>query len=220
MAERRGYGDPCGIARGLDIMGTRWALLVVRELLLGPKRFGDLRAGLPGASAETLAQRLRQLEEEGVVDRTTLPPPASARVYELTPWGYDLRPVVLALGRWGSHAPFPPGDAALSPDAMMLALPTMFDPQRADGLDATHEVRLDEHVFQARVTGGELELSRGPADDPAAVITTDTATLPELLWRDLTLEEAERTDTVVIEGSRRAARRFLRLFSAPVRSTP
>ncbi len=219
MAERRGYGDPCGIARGLDIVGTRWALLVVRELLLGPKRFGDLRAGLPGMSAETLVQRLRQLEEEGVVERTTLPPPASARAYELTPWGYDLRPVVLALGRWGSHAPFPPGDAALSPDAMMLALPTMFDPRRADGVDATHEVRLGEHVFQARVTGGELELARGPADDPATVIATNTVTLPEVLWRDLTLEEAERAGTLSIEGSRRAARRFLGLFSAPVRST-
>ena len=103
MAERRGYGDPCGIARGLDVVGTRWALLVVRELLLGPKRFGDLRAGLPGMSAETLGQRLRQLEEEGVVRRTTLPPPASVPVYELTDWGHELRPVILALGAWGSQ---------------------------------------------------------------------------------------------------------------------
>ena len=124
--------------------------------------------------------------------------------------------MVLALGRWGSHAPFPRGDAALSPDAMMLALPTVFDPERADGLDATHEVRLGEHFFQARVTGGKLELSRGPADDPAAVIATDTVTLPELLWRDRTLEDAERAGNLAIDGSRRAARRFLGLFSAPV----
>ena len=214
MAERRGYGDPCGIARGLDVVGTRWALLVVRELMLGPKRFGDLRAGLPGMSAETLAQRLRQLEEEGVVRRTTLPPPASARVYELTDWGYDLRPVILALGRWGSHAPFPPGDTPLSPDAMMLALPTAFDSARADGIDATYGVRLGEHAFRVRVEGGELDIARGTADEADAVIATDTATLPELLWRDLTVEQAEGADTLAIEGSRRAARRFLGLFGA------
>jgi DNA-binding HxlR family transcriptional regulator len=214
MAKRRGYGDPCGIARGLDVVGTRWALLVVRELMLGPKRFGDLRVGLPGLSAETLGRRLRQLEKEGVVRRITLPPPASARVYELTDWGYDLRPVILALGRWGSHAPFPPGDTPLSPDAMMLALPTVFDSARADGLDATYGVRLGEHAFRVRVEGGELDIARGTGDEAEAVIATDTATLPELLWRDLTVERAERAGRLAIEGSRRAARRFLGLFGA------
>ena len=215
MTERRGYGDPCGIARGLDIVGTRWALLVVRELMLGPKRFGDLRAGLPGMSAETLAQRLRQLEDEGVVQRATLPPPASARVYELTPWGYDLEPVILALGRWGSHAPFPPGDTPLSPDAMMLALPSVFDPGRADGVDAAYEVRLADHRFRVRVADATLDLARGAADDPVAVLASDTTTLPQVLWHGLALEDAERTGTLAIEGSRRAARQFLRLFAAP-----
>jgi DNA-binding HxlR family transcriptional regulator len=214
MTERRGYGDPCGIARGLDVVGTRWALLVVRELMLGPKRFGDLRAGLPGMSAETLAQRLRQLEDEGVVRRTTLPPPARARVYELTDWGYDLRPVILALGRWGSRAPFPPGDAPLSPDAMMLALPTAFDAARARDVDATYGVRLGEHAFRVSVEAGELDVARGDADDADAVIATDTVTLPELLWRDLTVDDAERAGTLEISGSRRAARRFLGLFGA------
>ena len=214
MAERRGYGDPCGIARGLDVVGTRWALLVVRELMLGPKRFGDLRAGLPGMSAETLAQRLRQLDDEGVVRHTTLPPPASAPVYELTDWGYELRPVILALGRWGSQAPFPPGDAELSPDAMMLALPTMFDPGRAAGADGTFEVRLGEHAFRVRVDKGELDIARGGADAPDAVVATDTATLPELLWRELPVEQAESAGRLTVEGSRRAARRFLKLFAS------
>ena len=144
--------------------------------------------GLPGMSAETLGQRLRQLEEQGVVRRTTLPPPASVRVYELTDWGYDLRPVILALGRWGSQAPFPPGDTPLSPDAMMLALPTVFDPARADGVDAAYGVQLGEHAFRVRVEGGELDIARGAADEADAVIATDTVTLPELLWRDLTVE--------------------------------
>jgi DNA-binding HxlR family transcriptional regulator len=214
MIERRGYGDRCGIARGLDVVGTRWALLVVRELMLGPKRFGDLRAGLPGMSAETLGQRLRQLEEEGVVRRSTLPPPASVPVYELTEWGHDLRPVILALGRWGSQAPFPRGDTPLSPDAMMLALPTMFDSAQADGVDATYGVRLGEHTFRIRVEGGALDLARGTTDDADTVISTDTVTLPELLWRDLKVEQAEEAGTLAIDGSRREARRFLALFGS------
>ncbi|MBV9335437.1 MAG: helix-turn-helix transcriptional regulator, partial [Solirubrobacterales bacterium] len=105
---KRTYGDACGIARALDVVGERWALLVVRELLLGPKRFTDLRAGLPHLSPDVLAQRLRELEQGGVVRRAKLPPPAGSRVYELTEWGRELEPVVLGLGLWGSsRAPFP-----------------------------------------------------------------------------------------------------------------
>src|SRR3954465_204093 len=98
----RTYGDRCGIARALDVVGERWALLVVRELLLGPKRFTDLRAGLPNIGPDVLAQRLRDLEGSGLVRRATLPPPAASAVYELTERGADLEEVVLALGRWGS----------------------------------------------------------------------------------------------------------------------
>src|ERR687889_2824463 len=104
----RSYGDRCGIARALDVVGERWALLVVRELLLGPKRFTDLRAGLPNVGPDVLAQRLRELEAAGVVRRAKLPPPAASKVYELTPRGAELEPVILALGRWGSVAPVPP----------------------------------------------------------------------------------------------------------------
>src|SRR6187401_1310870 len=106
---KRTYGDRCGVARALDLVGERWALLVVRELLLGPKRFTDLRAGLPGLSPDVLSQRLRELEQAGILARRTLPPPAASQVYELTDRGHELRPVVLALGRWGSRAPFPSG---------------------------------------------------------------------------------------------------------------
>src|SRR4051794_8066328 len=120
MAGRRTYGDSCGIARALDLVGERWALLVVRELMLGPKRFTDLRAGLRNLSADVLAQRLRQLEAAGVVRRRTLPPPAGSRVYELTDWGRDLEPALLALGRWGSRAALPPGSGPLGADALML----------------------------------------------------------------------------------------------------
>src|SRR5258706_120419 len=103
MTDRRSYGDPCGIARALDLVGERWALLVVRELVLGPKRFTDLRDGLPGLSPDVLTERLRDLEQAGIVRRRTLAPPAGSRVYELTGWGRELEPVLVALGRWGSR---------------------------------------------------------------------------------------------------------------------
>src|SRR3954463_5634306 len=109
----RTYGDRCGVARALDVVGERWALLVVRELLLGPKRFTDLRAGLPHVSADVLTQRLKELEQAGVWRRGTLPPPAGSRIYELTERGRELEPIVISLGRWGSVAPFPPGDAQI-----------------------------------------------------------------------------------------------------------
>src|SRR5438105_13875410 len=118
MPPKRTYGDRCGIARALDLIGERWALLVVRELLLGPKRFTDLRAGLPHVGPDILAQRLRELEQTGVVRRGKLPPPASARVYELTDRGLSLEPVVLALGRWGSQAPLPAERGELGVDAL------------------------------------------------------------------------------------------------------
>src|SRR5919107_2204104 len=105
MDGKRTYGDRCGVARALDIVGERWALLVVRDLLLGPKRFTDLRAGLPHVSPDVLSQRLRELEEAGIVRRTKLPPPAGARVYELTERGRGLQPIVIELGRWGSATP-------------------------------------------------------------------------------------------------------------------
>src|SRR3954470_22099333 len=139
MQVKRTYGDRCGIARALDVVGDRWALLVVRELLLGPKRFTDLRAGLPNLGPDVLAQRLRELEANGVVQRRTLAPPASSRVYELTDWGRGLEPVILDLGRWGSQTGLPSGGARLGPDSTVLALKTMFDPSAADGFSATFE---------------------------------------------------------------------------------
>ena len=130
MSSKRTYGDRCGIARALDLVGERWALLVVRELLLGPKRFTDLRAGLPHVGPDVLSQRLRELERAGIVCRRILAPPAASRVYELTEWGQELEPVVLGLGRWGSRSPVPGDDAVFGPDSAALALKTLFAPAR------------------------------------------------------------------------------------------
>jgi DNA-binding HxlR family transcriptional regulator len=208
MASKRSYGDPCGIARALDIVGERWALLVVRELVLGPKRFTDLRAGLRNLSPDVLAQRLRQLEDAGVVQRRVLPPPAGSRVYELTEWGRDLEPVLLALGRWGSRAALPGGDVPLGADALMLALPTLFDPSRAGGLSARYALRLGQDEFHARVHKARLDVGRTADGAPDAVISAEPPALAQVLWHDRPLDGSG----VEVEGSRSAVERFLELF--------
>jgi DNA-binding HxlR family transcriptional regulator len=215
MATRRTYGDRCGVARALDLVGDRWALLVVRELLLGPKRFTDLRVGLPNVGPDVLAQRLRELEEIGVVRRDTLPPPAASRVYELTPWGRELEPIVLSLGRWGSRAPFPPGDARIGVDAAVIALKTLFDPAAAEDPSATYELRIGEQRFSVRVADGGLVVERGAASAPDAVIDTDPGTLSAVLWHGRPLDEAQRAGDLAVEGSMPAVRRFLELFPLP-----
>jgi DNA-binding HxlR family transcriptional regulator len=215
MAGKRSYGDRCGIARALDVVGERWALLVVRELLLGPKRFTDLRAGLPHLGPDVLAQRLRELEHAGVVRRDTLPPPAASRVYELTDWGRELEPVVLGLGRWGSQVAFPDGSDVFGPDSAMLALKTLFDPSQAGDLNASYELRLGENNFAARVADGQLTLRRGSAAQPDAVIETDPATLAVVLWHGRSLAEAQRAGAIRLDGSKRVVKHFLRLFPLP-----
>jgi DNA-binding HxlR family transcriptional regulator len=215
MSARRSYGDPCGIARALDLVGDRWALLTVRELVLGPKRFSDLRTGLPHLSPDVLSQRLRELEGVGVVCRTKLPPPASSRVYELTEWGRELEPAILALGRWGSRAPFPPDPIQLGIDAFVLALRTLFDPAAAAGLTASVELRFGEHHFRTVVGDGRLRIAPGRADDPDAIVETTPGALTAVLWHGRRRDDAERLGELTITGSRHVVDRFLTLFPAP-----
>jgi DNA-binding HxlR family transcriptional regulator len=216
VAGKRTYGDRCGVARALDLVGERWALLVVRELLLGPKRFTDLRTGLPHVSTDVLAQRLRELEQAGVVQRGTLPPPAGSRIYELTARGRALEPVVLELGRWGSVAPFPPSeDARISDDAFVIALKTLFDPAAADGLEVRYELRLGEQSFALRVAEGRLDAVRGGADAPDATIEGAAGTLATVLWHGRTAADARRAGDLATAGDRRAVARFLKLFPLP-----
>jgi len=215
MAIRRTYGDRCGVARALDLVGERWALLVVRELLLGPKRFTDLRAGLPHVSPDILSQRLRQLEESGLVRRGKLPPPAGSRIYELTPRGRELEPIVVALGRWGSATPLPPGDAEMSADAVVIALKSLFAPDAAAGISASYELGLGERRFRVRLADGRIELAQGPAEAPDATIETDPVTLATLLWHGRDLSEARGSGAVAVSGDARAVRRFFGLFLLP-----
>jgi len=188
MATMRTYGDRCGVARALDVIGERWALLVVRELVLGPKRFSDLRAGLRGVAPDVLSQRLRELEGAGVLRRATLPPPGGARVYELTEWGRELEPLVLGLGRWGSRAPFPASEAQLGPDAFVIALKTLFQPA---GFAGVVDLRLGQERYALEVRGGSFDARRGAAEDPDLTILADPGPLAAALWHGGSLDDIE-----------------------------
>lgn len=170
---KRSYGDQCGVARSLDVIGERWALLIVRELLLGPKRFNDLLAGLAGASPNVISQRLRELTGNGVIRHRDLGPPARVRVYELTDWGRELEPVVLHLGQWGTRAPLPEG-AGWGLDSLLLALQATADPAVVNG---RFELRVGTEVFTVDGTSGSVRVRRGTADRPDATLTTDADTL-------------------------------------------
>ena len=220
MASSRTYGDHCGVARALDVVGERWALLIVRELLLGPKRFTDLRTGLPKVGPDILAQRLRELEFAAVVCRHQLPAPAASWVYELTDRGRELEPVVLALGRWGSLAVFPPGPAAFGPDSAVLALKTLFSPEAADGLEASYSLRFGEQRFTVRIDHARLEVHRGNGGTPDAIIETTPAGLASLLWHDGSITEMEAEGLISIQGSRPSVRQFLHLFPLPAPARP
>jgi DNA-binding HxlR family transcriptional regulator len=204
----RTYGEHCAVARALDVVGERWALLVVRELLLGPKRFNDLRAGLPKAKPSVLSQRLRELEEAGVVRRRKLAPPASAWVYELTEDGQDLEPIVIALGHWGRRVPARPG-AVHGSDAVVLALKSRFDPQAAGGLSGRYELRLADDRYRIEVSEGRISARRGELEAPDAVIETDPETLGAML---LDGHDAPHSGDIRIAGDRELAARFLALY--------
>jgi DNA-binding HxlR family transcriptional regulator len=215
MKSTRTYGDACGMARALDAVGERWALMTVRELLLGPKRFTDLRAGLPHASPNVLSQRLRELEQAGLVRRRKLPPPAASHVYELTDRGMELAPVLDALGTWGARLPLPGPDATMSFDAHILSFRTLFDPVLADGFDARVELRLGERTFRATVGGGRFEIVPGEQAAPDAIITSDAGTVLAVAHGRAALADAEGAGQLEIVGDRAAAERFLGLFPLP-----
>lgn len=208
----RSYRDLCGIARALDVIGERWAFLVVRELMLGPKRFADLHRGLPGMSQNVLTQRLRELEGSAVLRRRRALPPAAGLVYELTDRGRALEPVLLALGRWGSPLPPEPESATeLSPDALVVALRTTFAPAAAAGLRGTVQLRLPDDAFRLTVDGGLLEAARDDAG-AEAILTCAVRTVQDLVFEGRELEDAVRRNDAHVEGDTLLLKRFLGAF--------
>src|SRR5947209_15004076 len=183
-ASPRSYDQYCAIARGLDVIGDRWTLLLVRDLLLGPKRYKDLLSGLPGIGTNLLADRLKELEAAGLIERTVLPPPAGSTVYQLTETGQALEPVMVSLGRWGARFLGPPKKTdVMVPRAYFVAMRGVFNPEAAAGVAQTYEVRVDDLVFEVRVGDGRLSTREGQASNPDVVMTMDVETLNDLMFQ-------------------------------------
>ncbi len=212
---RRRYDDACGSAHALEIIGERWALLVVRELLLGPKRFSDLRADLPGISANILTQRLEQLEAAGVLTRRKLPPPASAQVYALTPWGYESEPILQALGRWATRSPAHDPSLPLSAVSLMLSFRTMLDPARARGIDARIGFRLGAETYIARLKKGRIKVARGSLELADVIFTGTTSALAAAVYGGEALSALASKKALSIAGDRALADGFVTLFPLP-----
>lgn len=214
MAPRRDYFDGCAAAHALDLVGERWALLVVRELLLGPKRFTDLRTGLPHASPNVLSQRLRELEEAGVLRRRRLPPPAASAVYELTEWGTELEPVLQTLGRWAARSL--PEAEHIGVDSLVLSMRTMFSPRQAQGVEEVVQFVLADQPFVVRVHEGTFSMERGEATTADATVT---AQAPEawaaVLYAGQPIDSAITDGMLTLSGDLAAVERLLELFPMP-----
>jgi DNA-binding HxlR family transcriptional regulator len=206
---KRSYDDACGTAHALELIGERWALLVLRELMLGPRRFSELRADLPGISANVLTQRLTELEQRGLVVRRKLPPPANVQVYEATAWGLEAEPIVQALGRWAARSPQHDPTLPISGVSILLSFRTMFDPGRAKGMRATIAFRFGEDRYFVRIAGGRLTAFRGEPDDADLIVTGQPALLAAVVYGKQPL------DLVEIDGDRALAERFVDLFHLP-----
>jgi DNA-binding HxlR family transcriptional regulator len=216
VADRRHYDDPCGIARALNIVGERWALLVVRELVFSPKRFGDLRRGLGGVSPNVLSQRLEDLERHAVVRRTAIGPPVGATVYQLTEHGQGLVPVLDALAHWGSRLPTD-STRALSRDALLLAMRSTV---RAD-LARTPPVRivLDGVSWDAVIDNGALAW-RAPAGSAHATLITEPAMLRALVFGDADLDSTLAAGQATVTGAAADIRQFIAAFQRPPLTGP
>jgi DNA-binding HxlR family transcriptional regulator len=211
MAERN-YGQYCGLARALDLVGERWALLLIRDLLVSPKRFTDLRRGLPKIPSNILSTRLRELEEAGVVQRRLLARPESGVVYELTGYGRELEDVVLRLGSWGAaRLGDPRPGEVLTADAMVIALRAMFRPTAAAGVHVGFQVELGPVVFHARVDDGALTDGAGPMAEPDLVISGGPE-IRALFAGEVSAEEALAGGLVAVHGNEALLRTFTELF--------
>jgi DNA-binding HxlR family transcriptional regulator len=195
------------VARALDVVGERWTLLLVRELLTGPKRFKDLLDGLSGIGTTLLTARLKDLEENGILHRTTLPPPAGSKVYELTDLGRSLEPVVMALSRWGLKLLDGPRQEEKSRPAWAMVA--------VHGCRETYEFRVDGELFHVRPEGDEAEVRQGPAPDPDLIISGDTETLLGVAAGRLTLAEAVEAGAIATEGARGPLARCLAMLGSP-----
>jgi DNA-binding HxlR family transcriptional regulator len=209
------YDDACGMAFALELVGERWVPLILRELMFGPRRFSELRRGLPAISANVLTQRLESLEANGVLLRRRLPPPASAQVYELTPWGYESEVALAALGRWAVRSPLHDPRLPLSGASLMMSFRTMIDPA---GIDADIGFRIGQDPFAAHLRDGAFQVSRAEAPRPAfAMATAEARNIAATVYAGEPLARLEQAGLIQVEGDRALAERFVTLFPLPAK---
>ncbi|HWI85552.1 MAG TPA: winged helix-turn-helix transcriptional regulator [Sphingomonas sp.] len=215
---RRLYDDACGMAFALELVGERWVPLILRELMFGPRRFGEIKRGLPGISANVLTQRLESLEGNGVLVRRRLPPPASVQVYELTDWGYESEVPLAALGRWAVRSPLHDPRLPLSGASLMMSFRTMLDVRRAKGLEMRMGFRIGPDPFAAHLHDNRLDVRRAEAEDPdVAFASEDAALIAAAVYGGQSLAAMEQAGAIRIEGDHALAERFVTLFPLPAK---
>ncbi len=213
----RSYGQYCGVARALELVGERWALLIVRDLIVGPRRFSDLRHGLPRIPTNVLSERLKELEHAGIIQRRVLPRPAASVVYELTEYGSQLDDVLMRLGLWGAQSLGQPRPGEImTADSMVMALRATFVPAAAHGLRVSFELRLGEIVIHARIDGPTITVAAGPLDTADLIIEAGPA-VRDLMAGDLSPAEAIAGGSVRLMGNQALLGRFVELFHIPAR---
>lgn len=215
VAHGKWYDDACGTAFALELVGERWALLIVRELMFGGRRFSDLRAALPGISAKILTERLAGLERAGIAARRQLPPPGAVQVYELTPWGYQADEAIMALGRWAAASPDHDPTLPLSAASLMLSFRTMFDSVRAGGCVLLVEVTVGPEVFAVEVSGGRLVIKRGEAAQAALRLQAPAAAvIAGLVYGKVSAADLAGAG-LAWQGEQSVLLRFVDLFHLP-----
>jgi DNA-binding HxlR family transcriptional regulator len=208
----RVYGQYCGFARALELVGERWALLIVRDLFVSPKRFSELQRGLPGIPSNILTARLKELEDAGVVQRRVLPRPAGGVAYELTDDGRDLERAVVELGRWGAkHLGEPRSHEVVTEDSMIMALRTTFRNEAARGVKARYELRMGDIVLHAIVQNGEVTVGKGAIEKPDVAIEAGPG-IRAVMAQEITPDEALKAKIVRIKGNRDLFGRFAQMF--------
>jgi DNA-binding HxlR family transcriptional regulator len=212
MPTKRTYDDGCPSAHALDLAGDRWALIIVRELLFGPKRFTDLRKSLPRMSPNVLAQRLREMGERGIIQQLKVSPNAEGHAYELTTWGHQLEPVLLDLARWGAQSPTMPWDRPMTSDGVLMTMKAFLNRQAASNLKVRIMLWLEDAQFGMVLADGDLQVTHAEIDRPAVLVRTDRATLLAMLTNRLTPERALLANNALIAGDIGILKQFLGLF--------
>ena len=212
MARKKPYDDGCATAHAMEIIGERWALMIVRELVPGPLRFSDIKAALPGISSNILTTRLGDLEEDHIVERRSLPHPASGTVYALTDWGAELKPLIMALGRWAARSPGLSGGKPMSAASIGMSFETMFDPARARGIEMTLQLDLGGRPQVVTISNGALSVAGGTIDTADLHLSGDPTALAGVVYGDVPPQEAEG---LRITGDPDLLARFASFFPLP-----